>query len=225
VSDLNDTTAAPAKMAVCKSKKELVILSVVAVVFAVVIYSMYFKGGDDEAEMTGPVAVDVDAPRTIEVVEAPAEVVITHLPITEAPAALKTAEAVPLARDPFAMSGFIRERVYGVTEVEAADEGPARPVTLTEKNQRSVLSQIPGAEQAAAKGFHIEAILLTGDWSGAMINGRVVRVGESLLGFTLTDVSDEDVILEREGHRVRLLVHPPKEGDGDATQPTWRPQQ
>ncbi len=228
MSDLNATPPARSKPAVFKSKKELVALVVAASVFAVVIYLMYFRKKGPEvqvAELAEPAAVavaPVDAAAPAPVVLGPSvQNVLASLSEETDAGADATAEPV---RNPFQMTAAFRTVVYGVKAVPTVDKGPSKPVVLTPANARSVLSGIPGAQQAAAAGLVLDAVMITETWRGASINGEIIPLGETFLGFTLTDVAEDRVTLKRGKHRIQVLVRPPVglHGPGGKRNRAWR---
>ena len=61
------------------------------------------------------------------------------------------------------------------------------------------------AAQSAAAELTLQGVT-TGKVPGARINGRMIRVGETIGGFTLRSVSGQTAELERAGRAFRLTV-------------------
>ena len=80
---------------------------------------------------------------------------------------------------------------------------------------RKLLADIPGAEKALKKGFKVGAVMISDSWTGATINGRVVPVGRTVLGFKLAQVFEDSVVLERGKHRIRLMIRARSSFDED----------
>ena len=222
----DETSEGTGKSRLFKSKKELIMLAISSTVFAFVIYKMYLSKGSKGpavAELTTAAAVAPAPARQA------ADPKASPGPPAEPPAGPPAAtpdllalielaelddpgkvEAPPRpARDPFAMSKLMHNAIY------EKDKGrdPKAPtaskiVTLTAKNLKETLAGIPGAEDAAKSGLKLGAIMITGSWQGATINGKVRRRGDTILGFKLVKVLQDSVILELGQHRVRLLVRP-----------------
>ncbi|MFW6157974.1 MAG: hypothetical protein ACOC8E_01290 [Planctomycetota bacterium] len=206
--------------ALFKSKKELVMLAVSATVFAVVIYTMYLSKGSEErlgaAEphedvAAAPVPADDAAGAPGDPPDArPGRDLLDRVDFEN----LETEpELLPPPwpdRDPFVPAGplkkhLARSRTPGD---DPETEPAAEPVVVTPDNLKETLARIPGAEKAAGAGFRLGAVMRTGGWHGATINGRVLQVGDRVLGFTLDTVRADGVILRRGRHRIKLPMRP-----------------
>jgi hypothetical protein len=216
-------TDADGGMKAFKSKKELVMLAGASIVFAFVIWQMYFSG-DDRVE--GPVEPEpVPARRPVAAPPSGGTAAPTPAAPAAAPEGTFTPEQViemvradeaaetradapkELARDPFALSKEMREAVLAAkptTQDPTVD--PAVVVTLTVDNTSRVLAGIPGAEEAAKKGLKLQGCMLSGSLRAAVINGRTVMQGRKILGFFLESVGPEDAILRLGARRVRLVI-------------------
>jgi len=218
VSTATETAQHPQKMQLFKSRKELVALVVAATVFAFVIYKTYLSKSGPTApavaelgEGVAEAAPDTPPPAT-------AAAAALQLPVLIDPAELDRERAASkpppkLSRDPFAMSQRMRDGIYKQRPDGAYQTGKSKPITLTPGNQAETLAGIPGAEKAARHGLRLDAVLTTGAWKGAVVNGKVVQLGQVILGFTLTEVTADGIILQRGDHRLRLLVRPPAPPD------------
>lgn len=214
----DETSEGTGKSRLFKSKKELIMLAISSTVFAFVIYKMYLSKGSK-----GPAVPELDTVGAVAPAPAreAAEPEVSPGPPAARPDLLALIELAELddpgqveapprpARDPFAMSKLMRDAIY------EKDKGrnPKAPtaskiVTLTAKNLKQTLAGIPGAEDAAKSGLKLRAVMITGSWQGATINGKVRRRGETILGFKLVKILEGSVILERGQHRVRLLMRP-----------------
>ena len=207
-----------------KSKKELVALVVSAVVFGIVIYKMYLSKGKPEPEAARPAPA---APAAASPAPQPAPGPTAQTPADTGPAAatptaaqaiawldlldaeIADADQAParLPRDPFTMSAEMREELdRGKGEKAPQVDKSPRLVTVTAKTAKEVLRGIPGAHQAAEAGLQLDAVMTSGSWKGAVVNGKVVQLGAVVLGLTLIEVHDDSVVLEVENHRIRLRM-------------------
>ncbi|MFH1731696.1 MAG: hypothetical protein ABIF82_08605 [Planctomycetota bacterium] len=222
MSDAADTAGSARKMPAFKSKKELIALAVSAVIFAFVIYKTYFgKAGPDiqVAELAEP-AQTAAAPAG-QGATAPPHKLLLALDLDAEPAP-EPERPAKLSRDPFQMSGGMRGTIYDIKTSAGPKESPAKLIILTPQSARAVLAKIPGAEQAAAKGLKLDAVMITRGWRGASINGEIVPVGDAILGLTLAEVLEDRVILRRGKHRVALLVRPAGESGRENGTRSWR---
>jgi len=204
-----ETAQAPAKMPVFKSKKELVALVGAAVVFAFVIYKMYLSKGDEPSVMAGPIEAHVASaplPQDAQPLSPAALDMMAQIRTGEAEISAKDESPAALARNPFAMTMTMHARIYGAETQAHENTTSSEPVLLTADNCNAVLSQIPGAEEAAAKGLTLEAVMRAGTWRGASINGQIMQIGDAILGFQLVEVLEDRVILQFDRHRVALPV-------------------
>jgi len=208
VSDATDTAGSARKMPAFKSKKELIALAVSSVIFAFVIYKTYFGKAGPEiqvAELAEP-AQTAAAPAAQAAAAAPHRVMLA-LDLDAEPNP-EPQRAAKLSRDPFQMSRGMRGIIYDIKASAGPKESPAKLIILTRDNARAVLAKIPGAEQAAAQGLKLDAVMVTSNWRGASINGEIIPAGDTILGLTLAEVLEDRVILRRGKHRVALLVRP-----------------
>jgi hypothetical protein len=223
-------------MPILKSKKELVALVVSALVFAIVIYMMYF-GKDKAIPPVAELAETAAAP----VVTAPVPVATAQTSVAPAPLSLqailasldsepdagRTDKPAKLARSPFEMSLALQQIIYDIKIKSPTEpkETSSTPVVLTNHNARTVLGKIPGAEQAAAVGMTLDAVMTTSTWKGASINGEIIPLGDTVLGFTLTEVLEDRATLRLGKYYISLLVRPPsaprRPGGKNPTR-TWR---
>jgi len=219
VSTASEAVQEPKKTQLFKSRKELVALAISATIFSFVIYKMYLSKGKE-----GPVVAELaDGAAQVAQKTPPAVAALAAAPRLLAlidPAELDrergTRKAPPkLSRNPFAMSKRMRDGIYKLHPNGANPTGKSKPVTLTAGNLAETLARIPGAEKAARKGLKLDAVLTSGGWKGAVVNGKVIQVGHVILGFTLTEVAEDGIILQRGEHRVRLLMRPPTPPDED----------
>jgi hypothetical protein len=202
-----------------KSKKELVVLAVSATVFAFVIYKMYLSKrvkGPEVAELNDEVvaAVPATGPAPSPAPDTPAapghpvdpEELLARI---EADTLAAKPPPAALGRDPFGMTAAMRDHVFG----RVVKAPPVRPtktiITLTGKESRQALAAIPGAEEAAKAGLTLNAVMQAGGARFAVVNGNVVRVGGTVLGFTLTEIGEDSVLLRLGTHRVRVLLRTP----------------
>jgi len=236
VSDASNTTEPRQKMPILKSKKELVALVVSSLIFAIVIYTMYFGKGDEVlpvAELAdtatpvtvpvagalavaGPLAVPGPAPLSL-------QAILTSL--NSETDANKINEPAKLTRSPFEMSAALRQVINGIKNTPPPEKTSSAPVVLTSQNARSVLAKIPGAERAAAAGLTLDAVMITSTWRGASINGEILPLGDTILGFTLTQVFEDRATLRLGKHQISLFVRPPNtlgETSGKNHTRTWR---
>lgn len=201
------------KLRLFKSKKELALLVVSAVVFAFVLHRMYSKRAKppevaELAEAAQAAGGGPSAPSVQEVlVAASAEDPGDSGPV-ETPAAP--------ARDPFAMTEAMRNEIYRSKVGTQTVERPPEVIVLTAQNWREVLARIPGAEEAGRAGLRLEATMTAGAWQAAVINGKVVVLGKSILGFRLAEVLEDGAVLELGKQRVKLLI-PRAETGGEAS--------
>ena len=223
-----ETTQAPAKMPAFKSKKELVALVGAAVVFAFVIYKMYLSKGDEPSVMAGPAEAPVASaasPQNAQPLSPAALDMMAQLRTGEAEVSAGTESPATLKRNPFAMTITMHARIYGAQTQPQENTASSEPVLLTAENFSAVLSQIPGAEEAAAKGLTLEAVMSAGTWRGASINGQIMQLGDTILGFKLVEVLEDRVVLQCEQHRVALPVRssgsPTPDKSGTPNSP-WR---
>jgi len=180
-----------------KSPKELIVLSISAVVFAIVIYRVYLTGAAEELPPATDLEDENGMPSIQEVFKRANELETRYVP----------PEPAPVKRNPFQMSDAMRERIYAVALATEDDTPP--PVILTRDGMRSALLKIPGAEKAAEAGFKLDAVLISDGWSCAVINEKLIPLGGMVLGFKLVQVSEDRVALELNRHRVILLVATP----------------
>jgi len=209
VSDATDTAESARKMPAFKSKKELIALAVSSVIFAFVIYKMYFGKAGPEiqvAELAEPAQAVAAAPAGPAAAAAPHKVMLAL--DLEAEPVPQPQHPAKLARDPFQMSRGMRGIIYDIKASAGPKESPAKLIILTPDNARAVLAKIPGAERAAAQGLKLDAVMITRGWRGASINGEIMPVGDTIFGLTLAEVLEDRVILRRGKHRVALLVRP-----------------
>lgn len=202
MSDAAETAGAARKRPVFKSKKELIALAVASVIFAVVIYKTYFGNAGAEiqvAELAEPAQAAAAAPHKL--------LLALDLDLDAEPAP-EPERPAKLSRDPFQMSRAMRGIIYDIQASAGPKESPAKLIILTPENARAVLAKIPGVERAAAEGLKLDAVMITGGWRGASINGEIMPVGDTILGLTLAEVLEDRVILRRGKHRVALLVRP-----------------
>lgn len=205
-------TSAPTeqKTKLFKSKKELVVLAVSAAVFAAVVLKTYVLKKPDRFAAAEPPAeassVQTDSQNFARSSAPPPDV--GSLLNSATGTAEDDAAPAELARDPFVMTNAFQDALREPAPAAKAEPTTSAIITLTPQNLASVMATIPGAEKAAAKGLLLEAVMLSGDWRGAVINGRVFRVGESVLGFELTEVESDAAVLRRDQHRVRILLRP-----------------
>lgn len=222
MSDATDTAGSARKMPAFKSKKEFIALAVSSVIFAVVIYKMYFGKAGPEiqvAELAEP-AQTVAAPAGPAAAAPPHKIMLAlNLGAEPDPEPQRPAK---LASDPFQMSRRMRGIIYGIKASAGPKESPAKLIILTLDNARAVLAKIPGAEQAAAEGLKLDGVMITSGWRGASINGEIMPVGDTILGLTLAEVLEDRVILRRGKHRVALLVRPAGGSGGKNGKRAWR---
>ncbi len=222
----NQTTLHITRAKLFKSRKELVVLAVAAAVFAIVIYKVYLAKDQQPAATTKlPVVaadtpVSTDTPTTVSVRR-----LIAKLQVNDISNRRETEAPPKPTSDPFTMSQTMHHQLYRTTEPSVDRERPSEPVTLPAQNYRAVLARIPGAEEAAGKGLRLVAVMVTSGWKGAAVNGEVIQLGESVLGFKLVKVLDQAVILERGKHRIRLVVrsaNSPGQGGQNTRKRLWR---
>ena len=216
-------------MRVFKSKKELIALVIAAVLFAGVIYKMYVSKEEPAAMGAAP-----SAPAPAAVLPGTTPPPSATTPVASVPAVLAsldedaatpdstTGGAATPERNPFQMSAALRTYIYGAQAPPKQATTSTEAIVLTPDNARAVLSRIPGAEQAAAAGLTLEAVMLTDDWRGASINGEITPLGDLILGFKLVEVFEDRVTLERGKHRIALFVRPPASSGTVGGTRTWR---
>jgi len=229
VNEPHKTDEGQGKPKLFKSKKELVMLGISAVVFVFVIYRMYLsKGskGDPPVAELNPAAVTATPPATP--APAPTPAAAPAAAATAAAAATQAqanvAELLALAemvepegphraepppkptRDPFTMTRSMHDDIYVDERKAADDKAELKLITLAPDEVARGLAAVPGAERAAKEGLKLGAILLVGSWRGANINGRVVRCGDTVLGLTLLEVHSDHVLLKSGRHRIKLLM-------------------
>ncbi len=230
MSDATDKSETGQKMPLLKSKKELVALVGSALVFAIVIYVMYF--GKDEvippvaelADTATAVIAPVATPQAIAGPE-PLSLQAILASLDSERTAGKPREPAKLARSPFEMSAVLKQVTYGIKSNPAPQETSSAPVVLTNRNARTVLAKISGAERAASVGLTLDAVMTTSTWKGASINGEIIPIGDAVLGFTLTEVLEDRATLRLGKHRITLLVRPPDDPGGAGNNNhsrTWR---
>ncbi|MFO7898040.1 MAG: hypothetical protein R6V58_03145 [Planctomycetota bacterium] len=205
--------------ALFKSKKELVMLGVSATIFAVVIYTMYLSKGPedrlgaaelDEDVAAAPVPGDAPTAPSDPADAQPAQDLLDQVDFEN----LATEPDLPPPpwpdRDPFVPAGPLKKHLArSNAQHDESEPGPAaEPVVVRPDNLKETLARIPGGEKAAEAGFRLGAVMRTGDWHGATINGRVLQVGDRVLGFTLDAVLADGVILRRGRHRIKLPMRP-----------------
>jgi len=219
VSTVSEAAQEPKKTQLFKSRKELVALAIAATIFAFVIYKMYLSKGGQEAPVVaeladGAAVVAQETPTPAAAAAAPRLLALIDPAELDRERGTRTAPP-KLSRNPFAMSKRMRDGIYKPHPNGANPTGKSKPVTLTADNLAETLARIPGAEKAARKGLKLDAVLTSGGWKGAVVNGKVIQVGHVILGFTLTEVAEDGIILQRGEHRVRLLMRPPTPPDED----------
>ena len=102
-------------------------------------------------------------------------------------------DAVNPRRDPFVLSEAMRATLKAAAEQqEEAQEAHGQPEST------------PADEFAAA--HQLEAVLISETGQLAIVDGRPIRVGESLDGFRLAGVETLAAVFERDGQRVRLSI-------------------
>ena len=232
MSDPSSTTESKQKMPLLKSKKELVALVVSAVIFAIVIYMMYFgkseaappAGAGEVVDTALPVATPAQAAQAAPAA-APLSLQAILASLNSEPGADRTAAPAKLTRSPFDMSLELRRLIYNIKSDPVPNKASSAPVVLTRQNARSVLAQIPGAERAAAEGLTLDAVMTTSTWKGASINGEIIPLGDTVLGFKLTEILEDRATLQLGEHRISLLVRPthdPRSANGKNQTRTWR---
>ena len=230
MNDTGSTTETRQKMPLLKSKKELVALVVSALIFAIVIYVTYF--GKDEA--IPPVAELADTATAVVAPVVPAQAApgppllslqAILASLDSEPDASKADSPVKLTRSPFEMSDALQQIIYDIKSTPTPQKTSSAPIVLTAGNARAVLGKIPGAERAAAAGLTLDAVMTTSTWKGASINGEIIPIGDTVLGFTLTHVLEDRATLRLGKHRISLLVRPANSlrgtGGKNSTR-TWR---
>jgi hypothetical protein len=104
-------------------------------------------------------------------------------------------DAVNPRRDPFVLSEAMRATLAAAAEQQKeAQQVHPQPETT------------PADEFAAA--HRLEAVLISESGQLAIVDGRPIRVGESLDGFRLAGVETLAAVFERGGQRVRLSISP-----------------
>lgn len=182
-----------------KSRKEVVILAISALVFAIVIYRVYLTGGSEEPPVVNETQANEETQISVQdVFKRAAQLEVEYVP----------PKAAPVERDPFRMTDAMRDNIYAKSV--AAEDTPPPPVILTKDGMRDALAKIPGGEQAAEVGFRLDAVLVSPDWRCAVINEKLIPLGGTLLGFTLVQIDEDRVTLELNKHKVTLLVSTPQ---------------
>ena len=64
---------------------------------------------------------------------------------------------------------------------------------------------VRGAVLADARGLRLQSVTL-GDVPAAVINGRLVRLGATVDGFTLLHCDERSAVLEKHGLKVRIRM-------------------
>jgi len=216
-------------MKLFKSKKELVVLVVSALLFAGIIYKMYLSKGSKGPAVAEPSDYAVAQPASAAPAPA-APAAAAPQPLSGAPEPVSTGspsaildladldeelaehtKTLELTRDPFSMSKEMHDEIFAKKEIKGKEPQKvdgSEPIVLTAENAQKVLSSVPGGQKAASIGFKLGAVMRSGSWRGAVINGRVVRVGKSVLGFELVRVAEDGVILKKEALQVKVLIRP-----------------
>ncbi|UCG33114.1 MAG: hypothetical protein JSU68_00495 [Phycisphaerales bacterium] len=98
-------------------------------------------------------------------------------------------------RDPFQLSDTMKA---------------ALPPPPSAKRNPQTVGTPPGPPELTAEGFEsihrLEAVLVAGSSSMAVVNGQTVYLGESLDGFALVSVEDRSAVFERGEERVTLIL-------------------
>lgn len=84
--------------------------------------------------------------------------------------------------------------------VAAAQElgDPTRPTSLSEPHETTRAVQMPR--------WRLQSTLIADDRRVAVINGRIVSVGERIEGATLLEVRSDGVTLQQDGQRLNLRL-------------------
>lgn len=83
-----------------------------------------------------------------------------------------------------------------------------RPVVAIEHAEAPTPAPIEDLRETFAASHHLSALASTGRGANALINGRAVSIGESIGGYTLTEVTRDGAVFSGPGGTVEL--HLPK---------------
>lgn len=75
---------------------------------------------------------------------------------------------------------------------------PTRPTSLSEPQESTRAAQMPR--------WRLQSTLIADDRRVAVINGRIVSVGERIEGATLLEVRSDGVTLQQDGQRLNLRL-------------------
>ncbi|MEM6459755.1 MAG: hypothetical protein AAF710_10235 [Planctomycetota bacterium] len=113
----------------------------------------------------------------------------------EARAVVEADRPGPLGRDPFLLDPKRYRRALSEEEVVS---GAKLPAAMSDEAKRMAVAE-------AAAELRLQSVTL-GEVPAAFINGRLVRLGGTIEGFTLTACDERSAVLERHGVRVRLRM-------------------
>ncbi|MBB6430032.1 hypothetical protein [Algisphaera agarilytica] len=134
------------------------------------------------------------APQTASADDKPAWLVEAEADMNSGPKEVITlAEPPKLERDPFILDPNRYKRTLSEQDLVSGaklDEG------LTDEAKRMAVVD-------AAAELQLQSVTL-GDVPAAFINGRLIRIGESIEGFELLTCDERSAVLEKQGIRVRL---------------------
>jgi len=83
-----------------------------------------------------------------------------------------------------------------------------RPVAVIEHTEAPAPAPVEDLRETFAAGHHLSALASTGRGANALINGRAVSIGETIGGYTLTEVTRDGAVFSGPGGTVEL--HLPK---------------
>ncbi|MEM9420230.1 MAG: hypothetical protein AAGA25_14420 [Planctomycetota bacterium] len=134
------------------------------------------------------------APQTASAGDKPAWLMEAEAEWESGPKEVVTLEKPPLlGRDPFILDPNRYKRTLSEEDLLSGakfDEG------LTDEAKRMAVVE-------AAAELQLQSVTL-GDVPAAFINGRLIRIGESINGFELLTCDERSAVLEKQGIRVRL---------------------
>ena len=183
-------------MKLTKSQKVYVAVLVTAVVAFLV--DRVFLGGDGQVEQASAAegsVVSAESPRRV---SAPPEAPDDTPSIAARLADLQQTHAV----DPRHMrEAFLPSAAWN------RQLRPSRP------SQNPSAPQVPASLSARGDAFvaayQLKSILHLDDGGVALVNEKVVRIGDTLGGFTLIELTEDAAVFESDGHRVRLKLANP----------------
>lgn len=154
---------------------------------------LFLRGGPDEAQAAGPYQSPSAMSRTPSPTAGPAGEILGLL-------AALNGDRADLSK---LRSAFQPSAAWSAELVPPAPEAPAAPA------KSAPAAATPAKAQALmqfAQNHHVMSIIRTDAGGSALIDGRLINIGNKLDGFTLVELIDTAAIFESDAGRVELKL-------------------